>query len=249
MTDKQTQTDIKPEKTHTEKNFPHRDNYAAFAEQGRQRFLLYDQEAIIRRFHLQHDSQNLYFHFLDQKLAIDRSTGKISLLRNFPVPSTKSRQEVFLPKMQLSMTIFDLLTRGMDPGPEPAVQGNKVPDPPVLSGEWVTLTQLGGIIAAGHVKKLSSNRNTNSFTGKTAALKTLCEALNGTPMKKGDVSYVLPVFTQLPVWLQFWDADDEFDAKLQFLWDRNTLQFLHYETLWYLMDLLTSYLLHRLNNI
>jgi len=40
----------------------------------------------------------------------------------------------------------------------------------------------------------------------------------------------LPFF---PVLLRFWEQDDEFPAQLQFLWDRNSMRYLTYETSFY----------------
>jgi hypothetical protein len=41
------------------------------------------------------------------------------------------------------------------------------------------------------------------------------------------------------VLLQFWEGDEEFPPKLLILWDRNTDQFMHFETTFYLQgDLL-----------
>lgn len=47
------------------------------------------------------------------------------------------------------------------------------------------------------------------------------------------MSYRIPLFDFFPVTLQFWDADDEFDAVLKIMWDRRTLDFMRYETTWY----------------
>ena len=33
--------------------------------------------------------------------------------------------------------------------------------------------------------------------------------------------------------LRFWHADEDFPPSLDLLWDRNTLQFLRYETTWF----------------
>ena len=41
-------------------------------------------------------------------------------------------------------------------------------------------------------------------------------------------------FDCLPVLLRFWEADEEFPAQLQLLWDRNTCRYLRYETTFYL---------------
>ena len=35
---------------------------------------------------------------------------------------------------------------------------------------------------------------------------------------------------------RFSESDEDFDAEIQFLWDENTLQYMHFETLWYVMS-------------
>lgn len=39
------------------------------------------------------------------------------------------------------------------------------------------------------------------------------------------------MFSFLPVILQFWDADQEFGPVLKFLWDYNSTEFMHFETI------------------
>ncbi len=36
--------------------------------------------------------------------------------------------------------------------------------------------------------------------------------------------------------LQFWEGDEEFEPKVMILWDENALEFLHFETLFYLQE-------------
>ncbi|MDD6189473.1 MAG: DUF3786 domain-containing protein, partial [Clostridiales bacterium] len=69
-------------------------------------------------------------------------------------------------------------------------------------------------------------------------------ALGGRPYANGDIAYVLPLFDFLPVVFQFWLADDEFDASLNFLWDENTLDFMHFETTFFA----AGHVLERLRN-
>ncbi len=78
--------------------------------------------------------------------------------------------------------------------------------------------------------------------GKSQALRQACQALGGVEAGKGDVAYCLPVFDCLPVRLAFWEADEDFPPSLQFQWDRNTTDFIHFETTFYV----TSHLLGRL---
>ena len=53
---------------------------------------------------------------------------------------------------------------------------------------------------------------------------------------------MIPVFPFLPLYVQYWRGDEEFPPQLTLLWDKNTTQFLHYETVYYL----TGFLLERL---
>ena len=44
---------------------------------------------------------------------------------------------------------------------------------------------------------------------------------------------MLPLFPFFPLRLRFYDADEEFPAKLQLLWDENTPRYMRYETTFY----------------
>ena len=65
------------------------------------------------------------------------------------------------------------------------------------------------------------------------AFRRACERLGGTEAPGGDICYDLDLFPDLPVQLRFWHADEDFPPSLDLLWDRNTLQFLRYETTWF----------------
>ena len=71
------------------------------------------------------------------------------------------------------------------------------------------------------------------FDGNTENLALVCEKLGGRKEQIGDVSYELSVLPFLPMKLQFWESDDEFDASLTIQWDENILQFMRYETTFY----------------
>ena len=58
-------------------------------------------------------------------------------------------------------------------------------------------------------------------------------------MARADVTCLIPVTSFFPVLLQFWDGDEEFEPELVLLWDKNSNQFLNFETMFYLQgDLL-----------
>ena len=80
------------------------------------------------------------------------------------------------------------------------------------------------------------------FNGHLEELRSACEKLGGVlqaRMAGADVTCKFQVTPFFPVLLQFWEGDEEFTPKLMLLWDRNTDQFMHFETTFYLQgDLL-----------
>lgn len=51
----------------------------------------------------------------------------------------------------------------------------------------------------------------------------------------GDAAFVFHVFPFLPLVFQFWESDEEFPPVLKFMWDENVLDYLRFETLYYVM--------------
>ena len=60
-----------------EMNKKHRDNYEYMKQSMQQKFLEYDQEAMIRKFGLRQDAQFLYLDFVDRAYRISRTTGMV----------------------------------------------------------------------------------------------------------------------------------------------------------------------------
>ena len=193
-------------------------NYEKSQDAAARAFLRYDQSAMIRKFDLSHDADALYITFVDRPHRVDRHTGLVTVV------STGEKAD-----FNAAMSIYDLLCDS-----QPLCH---------LSHEWVNVASLsaiqGGTLAkSGDLFLISAA----DFTGQTAALDRACRALHGIPQPKGDVAYQLALFPFLPVLLRFWDADEDFPASLQVLLDKNTLKFIHYETLMYAL----SHLMRRL---
>lgn len=193
-------------------------NYEKSQDAAARAFLRYDQPSMIRKFGLSHDADALYLTFVDRLHRVDRHTGLVTV-----VPTGEKAD------FNAAMTIYDLLCDS-----KPLCH---------LSHEWVNVASLsaiqGGTLAkSGDLFLISAV----DFTGQTAALDRACRALHGVPQPKGDVAYQLVLFPFLPVLLRFWDADEDFPASLQVLLDKNTLDFIHYETLMYAL----SHLMRRL---
>lgn len=187
-------------------------NYDIMQNKMEQAFTRYDQQEMIDRFHLRHTSEHLFITFVGENYRIDRLTGKVE---RCIADGTMFVHAGF----NESMTIFDVLCCS-----KPDCR---------LSGEYATVTNLPGIANISAPGTGTYADTAHVFTNRCDVLRQACERLNGVEQKYGDVSYLIPLFDFMPVILQFWDADDEFDAVLKIMWDKNTLDFMHFETTFY----------------
>ena len=201
---------------------PKWDNYAIAAEQAKKLFLEYDQEHIIKKLNLRADGDYIYIRFLDLDYRAHRRTAGVEKREgDGPYTDGSSFNEV--------MTLFDVLCWSREGA--------------CLSGEWVTLSALGGGVHSASSPSGGMFRNAvERITRREDRLAEVLEHMGGVVMPKGEPGYQIPVFPFLPVYVQYWRGDEEFPPQLNLLWDRNTTRFLHYETVYYL----TNFLLERL---
>lgn len=197
-------------------------NYDLTRDRMEQEFVRYDQERMIRQFQLEHTEEHLFLSFIGETYRVGRKTGRVERC----LPGSAGYAHAGFNE---SMTIFDVLCCA-----KPDCR---------LSGEYATVTNLPGIanIAAPGTGMYADAARV--FAHRPDALRQACRRLHGIEQEKaGDLSYQIPLFDFLPVILQFWDADDEFDAVLKIMWDRNALDFMRFETTFYAM----SHLMKRL---
>ena len=185
-------------------------NYELTRDRVEGDFVKYDQHGMIEKFRLEHDEAYIFLRFLSCAYRVDRKTGRVERMdADGPVHAGFNE----------TLTIFDVLCES-----KPDCR---------LSGEFVRVNDLAGIAKTAYLGGNLFDGSARAFTHRTEALKAACEKLGGIPGRVGDVSYQIPMFDFLPVTLQFWDADDEFDAVLKIMWDRRTLDFMRYETTYY----------------
>ena len=182
-----------------------RDNYAIQAEEARIRFLTYDQSAMP----VQRDGEYLYLRFCGSDYRVCRADGHLFRRVGENWLSADSHGEV--------LTVYDYLCDAK-PGRAPA-------------REPVSMAQQGGHV---HTNLAAASGSLERAIDRAPdAFRRACEALGGTAAPGGDICYDLDLFPDLPVRLRFWHADEDFPPSLDLLWDRNTLQFLRYETTWF----------------
>lgn len=199
-------------------------NYLIQASQAKSLFLAYDQEALIRKFHLKHDETFLYIPFLGRTYRIQRSSGDMEYLEGTCWLDGNSFEEV--------LTLLDLLC---DSGEDRSI-----------SGEWKTMESFGQMF---HRSLLNDQIDpvAEQFDADPEGLDSACRAMGGISFPQGDIAYAIELFDGLRIGLQFWHADEDFPAQLKYFWDANALQYIRYETMYYAVGLLKSRLIELMN--
>lgn len=196
-------------------------NYELMKRRMAVEFLKYDQGRMIERFSLENDPDYLYLAFVSRSYRIARSDGRIEWGKDgFTAPVEAGYNE--------AMTIYDVLCC--------AKEGCS------LSGEFVDMNRLSAVRSSGTVGGGMFQDQADFFDSRAEALARACERLGGVPFGRADVSYRLPLFSFFPIILQFWNSDDEFPAGIHFLFDKNALQYMRFETTWFAV----SHLLKRI---
>ncbi len=185
------------------------DNYAIQVDRARAQFLTFDQPAMCARLGLPMTPEAIPIRFLGALHTVRRADGRVLGPDGAPAA------------FGAAMAIYDALART---------------NTPRLAGSFVPTSALHGIHGTHAVHETLHSPAAQRFAGKAGLLEDALRALGGRPWDgPGDVAFTLDVFDFFPVCVRFWDADEEFPASLQFLWDANALDFLYYETLWYVM--------------
>lgn len=185
-------------------------NYDIMRDRMEVEFAKYDQMEIIRKFSLRYDNVFLYLRFVGREYRVNRANGRTEWYSD-------AEKKFIHASYNESMTIFDVLAWS-----KPGCR---------LTGHFVSAGELPGTTKSASAAENLFSRQSRIFAGRCEALLETCRKLGGIPGTIGDVSSIIPVFDFLPVMLQFWDADEEFDAVLKFMWDYNTTEFMHFETI------------------
>lgn len=194
-------------------------NYEITKNRVQKEFVKYDQKKMIEKFNLEHDEEYIYIKFVQRKYRIHRDEGRVTWV---DLPEKEANFNEVL-------TIFDVLCDSKDRC--------------AASGEFANMQSLSSIKGStGNVGGSLFKSQGKFFDGHMEEMERACIRLGGVKRGKGDVSYEIPLFEFLSFMVQFWESDDEFDASLEIFVDKNTLQFMRYETMWYAV----SHLLERI---
>ena len=200
-----------------------KDNYRIQTEQAKQRFLSYDQQAIVAKLGLRQDAEYLYAKMLGQPYRIHRTTADMSRQVDGAWVDANSFGEV--------LTFLDLLCDSREDRH--------------LAHRWKNLQDFGLMF---HRNLLEGQRDpyAQRFDADPEGFRRACLALGGRELPQGDAAYAIELFDGLPIAIQLWLGDEEFPPRLRFLLDENAAMYLRYETMHYAKGLLLRLLEEKL---
>ena len=189
-------------------------NYEIMRNQMRGEFVKYNQEKMIRKFSLRNDEESIYIDFMLREYRIDRKTGVVEWSEDHFATSAEADYNE-------SMTIYDILCYSKEDCR--------------LSGNYCPVNMLKGKVKSGSVGSNLFQKSADGFNRKLKELETVCGIFGEKVDLSGDVAAKLYPFPFLPVILHFWEADEEFPANLKFMFDENILDYMHFETIFFMM--------------
>ena len=220
------------------------DNYDKQVLMAREIFLKYDWRAMAAKFQLKIDQEYVYLPCMDQMYRISGKTGSIGKKKEcwenagmvFPENETalgsaeaQGEYEECL-DYNVVMTLYDVLCYSKEK--------------PELANDWCPLNNLQVTMSSPDADTFTQ-KYAGHFSGKTVRLQEACRRIGGRKPQisaGADVCWEFDLFPFFPVQLRFWEKDEEFPPQIRLLWDKNSLKFMHFETLYYVMHLLLEHL-------
>lgn len=181
-------------------------NYRRLCREWQQRFLTLDPAELCRRLPgLEDCGRELRIRHLGETYLIGKETGELRRPEGGSISHT----------VQLNIyTLFGFVQSGA-----------------ALTGDWLPYASLRGAGPFGPAfQKGVLQPLARTFSGRLPLLCAALEALEGTRLPLGDVGYEVPAFRCIPVRVLFWDADEEFPAQANLLFDRSAVDFIHVES-------------------
>ena len=191
-------------------------NYALMLAAARQHFLEYDIHRLSRRSGVTDLGTCLHTRFCGEEVLVEKTTGNVTV---------GGREANFVE----GLSIYDWLC-------------DRRPDA-VAAEVFCTVSSLPGVLVGGSGLMMRASRLANMIDKAPKTFEKCCQILGATPVPYGDLGVRLEIFPDLPMVLKFYFSDEEFSPELTFLWDRNTLQFVRYETVYYIAGCLENRLL------
>ena len=196
-------------------------NYEITLQSAMKRFCSYDMESISRKHGITDRGEYFETRFLGMETKINKNTGAVTV-NGQPADFCEG------------LSIFDWLCDGK-------------PDAKAAES-FCPVSSLPGVLVRGQGLLMEAPELAREIDLQPEKFRNICKNLGGKILNIGDFGVRIDVFPDLPMEMKFYHSDEEFPPTLTFLWDANILDFVRYETVYYICGALKKHLLHKMQH-
>lgn len=196
-------------------------NYEITLQSAMKRFCSYDMESISRKHGITDRGESFETRFLGMETKINKNTGSVTV---DGVPADYCE----------GLSVFDWLCDGK-------------PDAKA-SHSFCPVSSLPGVLVRGQGLLMEAPELAKEIDAAPEKFQAICKKLGGKILNIGDFGVQIDIFPNLPMQLKFYHSDEEFPPSLTFLWDANILDFVRYETVYYICGTLKKHLIHQMHH-
>ena len=199
-------------------------NYAIQSKNAKVKFIEFDHMELAKKFDLEYDNDYLYIYFVGAKYRLGMKSGVIQRIEENLEDNNLKYIDAEYNEV---MSILDLFDYSKDMPKEHLK----------LSGNFVSPKDLKGVVNGGFVGGGSKifSKYADKFSQNIEKLEKACEKLGGKKINSGDVGYIIDIFKCLPFMFVFYDRDSDFESEIKIFWDENVLNYVHYETTYFMI--------------
>lgn len=117
------------------------------------------------------------------------------------------------------------------------------------SGEFCPVHSLPGVVVRGKGLTMDAPELAQRIEKDITRFQKIIQKMDGKTINLGDFGAEIEIFPELPMQMKFYYSDEEFPPSITFLWDKNILNFVRYETVYYLCGTIKKHLLTIMNHI
>ena len=195
-------------------------NYEIMLRAAQQRFTQYDMAALVKRPGVEEAGAFLKTTFFGSEVRVEKATGAV-MVAGEPADFGQT------------LSILDWLCDRDEKA--------------CAAEEFCPVGSLPRVYVGGSGLSISGAGLARKIQERPEVFQSVCARMGAKAVKLGDLGFRLQIFPDLPMCLKFYFGDEEFAPQLTLLWDRNTLQFVRYETVYYIAGCLADFLRRQMN--
>lgn len=195
------------------------DNYEITLQSAMKRFCSYDMELLSRRAGVTDRGEYLETLFCGMETRIDKKTGCVTV-DGQPADYCET------------LSVFDWLCDGKIDAKASAC--------------FCPVSSLPGVLVRGQGLLMEAPKLSKEVNIAPDKFLRICTEMGGKILNIEDFGVQMDIFPGLPMQMKFYHSDEEFPPSITFLWDENILDFVRYETVYYICGTIKKHLLHRM---